>query len=142
MSGLERGAEEILSFVVAGFSELRREDLDILSLEAESLVYRLVPGPSHLRPGGTLSGPTLVTVADLGLYLLLLARGAPPGCVTSTLTAHFLRRPAPCAVIARVRLLKQSRRTAVGEVSLYSEGDEAGGPIAHVSLAYAIPAQA
>jgi acyl-coenzyme A thioesterase PaaI-like protein len=62
--------------------------------------------------------------------------------VTSTLTAHFLRRPAPCAVIARVRLLKQSRRTAVGEVSLYSEGDEAGGPIAHVSLAYAIPAQA
>ncbi|MEE8506261.1 MAG: PaaI family thioesterase, partial [Kiloniellales bacterium] len=59
--------------------------------------------------------------------------------VTTNLTCNFLRRPRPGGVVAECRLLKVGKRLAVGEVSLYSEGDEANGPVAHVTATYSIP---
>jgi acyl-coenzyme A thioesterase PaaI-like protein len=93
----------------------------------------------HLRPGGTVSGPVLMTVADMALYVALLGEiGIVPLAVTTNLTINFLRKPAPDrSVIGVGKLLKVGRTLAVGEVSLYSEG--IAEPVAHVVGTYSIP---
>ncbi len=101
---------------------------------------RLPPRVEFLRPGGTVSGPALMSLADYGMYVAVLsAIGRVELAVTTNLTCNFLRRPKPGAVVADCRLVKLGRRLAFGEVSLYSEGDEDGGPVAHVTATYSIP---
>ena len=101
---------------------------------------RLPSRAEFLRPGGTVSGPALMSLADFGMNVAVLSRiGRVEMAVTTNLTCNFLRRPKPGAVIADCRLIKLGRRLAYGEVSLYSEGDEDGGPVAHVTATYSIP---
>ena len=93
----------------------------------------------HLRPGGTVSGPTLMTLADTAMYVLVLAAIGPALlAVTSSLTIHFLRKPAPADLVATARLLKLGARLAVGEVTICSGDDPA--PVAHATVSYALPA--
>ena len=81
-----------------------------------------------------------MSLADYGMYVAVLsAIGPVEMAVTTNLTCNFLRRPKPGAVIAHCRLIKLGRRLAYGEVSLYSEGDEDAGPVAHVTATYSIP---
>ncbi|UVE16954.1 PaaI family thioesterase [Pseudomonas sp. LS44] len=96
-------------------------------------------GESELRPGGTVSGPTLMAVADVALYVAVLGEiGIVPLAVTTNLTINFLRRPeAGKRIIGECRLMKVGKTLAIGEVSLYSEGGEE--PVAHVVGTYAIP---
>lgn len=93
----------------------------------------------HLRPGGTVSGPAMMGLADVTLYVALLTRiGPEPLAVTSNLNINFLRKPvAHKALRARGTLLKVGRTMAVGEVFLYSEGSDE--PVAHSTITYAIP---
>ena len=78
----------------------------------------------HLRPGGTISGPTMMALADLALYVAILAQIGPVGlAVTTSLNYNFLRKPGPVALIAEARLLKLGKRLAVGEVGLFSQGE-------------------
>ena len=101
---------------------------------------RLPPRAEFLRPGGPVSGPALMSLADYGMYVAVLsAIGPVEMAVTTNLTCNFLRRPKPGAVIGDCRLIKLGRRLAYGEVSLYSEGDEDAGPVAHVTATYSIP---
>ena len=101
---------------------------------------RLPQKDEFLRPGGTVSGPALMSLADYAMYVALLsAIGRVELAVTTNLTCNFLRRPRPGAILADCRLLKVGKRLAVGEVSLYSEGEEANGPVAHVTATYSIP---
>ena len=96
-------------------------------------------GPAELRPGGTVSGPVLMGVADVALYVAILGEiGIVPLAVTTDLSIHFLRKPsADRRIIGVCRLIKVGRTLAVGEVTLYSEGlDE---PVAHVVGSYSIP---
>ena len=103
---------------------------------------RLPPRAEFLRPGGTVSGPALMSLADYGMYVAVLsAIGRVEMAVTTNLTCNFLRRPKPGAVIADCRLIKLGKRLAYGEVSLYSEGDEDAGPVAHVTATYSIPTE-
>jgi uncharacterized protein (TIGR00369 family) len=93
----------------------------------------------HVRAGGTLSGPVLMTLADTTLYLATLSVVGPePLAVTSDLSIRFLHRSLPGKVIADGRILRAGRRLVVGEVSMYSEGRAE--PIAHVTGTYAMPA--
>ncbi len=94
---------------------------------------------ADLRPGGTVSGPTLMALADVALYVALLGEiGIVPLAVTSSLTINFLRKPsADRRVIGQCRLMKVGKTLVMGEVALYSEGDEE--PVAHVVGTYAIP---
>ncbi|WP_342246590.1 PaaI family thioesterase [Pseudomonas sp. OTU5201] len=94
---------------------------------------------SDLRPGGTVSGPTLMAIADVALYIALLGEiGIVPLAVTTSLTINFLRKPeARKRVIGECQLMKIGKTLAVGEVSLYSEGLEE--PVAHVVGTYSIP---
>lgn len=95
--------------------------------------------PTELRPGGTVAGPVLMSMADIALYAAILGEiGLVPLAVTTSLNINFLRRPSPDAdVIAVCKLIKLGRTLAVGEVSLYSEGNEA--PVAHAVGTYSIP---
>jgi uncharacterized protein (TIGR00369 family) len=92
----------------------------------------------HLRPGETISGPSLMTLADTAMYVAVLAMIGPQLlAVTTSLNINFLRKPAKSDVIAECRILKLGSRLAVGEVTMYSEGDES--PVAHATVTYSIP---
>lgn len=92
-----------------------------------------------LRPGGTISGPTLMALADCAMYVVLLSAIGPVGlAVTTNLNINFLRKgAAERDVLAEARLLKLGKRLAVGEVTLFSA--ESSDPIAHVTATYSIP---
>jgi uncharacterized protein (TIGR00369 family) len=91
------------------------------------------------RPGGTVSGPTLMGLADAALYVAIHATlGITPHAVTSNLNINFLRRPpASRDLLAVCKLLRVGRTLAVGEVSIFSEGEDE--PVAHVVGSYALP---
>jgi uncharacterized protein (TIGR00369 family) len=91
-----------------------------------------------IRPGGTISGPTMMALADFAMYVGVLASIGPvPLAVTINLNINFLRKPAARDLIADCRLLKLGKRLAVGEVTIRSDGmDE---PVAHVASTYSIP---
>jgi acyl-coenzyme A thioesterase PaaI-like protein len=99
-------------------------------------------GVAELRPGGTVSGPVLMAVADVALYVAILGEiGIVPLAVTTNLNINFLRKPsASAAIIGKCRLLKLGKSLAVGEVNLFSEGSEE--PVAHVVGTYSIPPSA
>jgi uncharacterized protein (TIGR00369 family) len=92
-----------------------------------------------LRPGGTISGPTLMALADCAMYVLLLSAIGPVGlAVTTNFNINFLRKGAPGQdILAAARVLKLGKRLAVGEVHLLS--GESSDPIAHVTSTYSIP---
>jgi uncharacterized protein (TIGR00369 family) len=92
----------------------------------------------NIRPGGTLSGPSMFTLADLAFYVAVLGAIGPVGlAVTTNLTINFLRKPGQCDLIAECRMLKIGKRLAVGEVTLFSDGENE--PVAHATGTYSIP---
>ncbi len=92
----------------------------------------------HLRPGGTISGPAMMALADLALYAAILAHVGPVAlAVTTSLNFNFLRKPEPRALIGECRLLKLGKRLAVGEVSIFSEGSPE--VVCHATGTYSIP---
>ena len=93
-----------------------------------------------VRPGGTISGPTMMALADFTMYVAVLATIGPvPLAVTTNLNINFLRKPAARDLIADCRLLKVGKRLAVGEVTVLSDGQEEA--VAHVTATYSIPRQ-
>ncbi len=96
-------------------------------------------GDADLRPGGTISGPTLMALADMASYVALLAEiGGVLLAVTTHLSIDFLRKPeAGVALVAEARLLKLGKRLAVSEVSISSVGSDA--LVARASVTYSIP---
>ena len=112
--------------------------VETLALEYGRAELRLTGRAEFLRPGGTVSGPVLMGLADVALYAALLgAIGPVPLAVTSNLTINFLRRPGPGAIRAEAQILKLGRRLATGEVRLFSAGVTE--MVAHVVSSYAIP---
>ena len=94
--------------------------------------------PDHIRPGGTLSGPAQMALADFTMYAAVLgAIGKVPLAVTTNLSINFLSKPQPGAIQADCRLIKLGKRLAVGEVFLHAEGQ--GDPVSHVTATYSIP---
>lgn len=102
---------------------------------------RLLVREEHLRPGGTVSGPAMMALADIGLYVALLgAIGRVKFAVTTNLSINFLRRPGARDVVAECRYLKIGRSLAVGEAEIRAEGSD--DVIAHVVATYSIPPKA
>ena len=100
---------------------------------------RMRAGDHMLRPGGTVSGPAMFTLADVAIYVAILGGkgSAALQAVTSNLSISFLSRPEPRDIIAHVRLLKMGRRLAFGEVAIYSDGTAE--MVAHATATYAMP---
>ena len=120
-------------------SEFPQSKCVVEAVGGRSATIRHKIGIDELRPGGTVSGPVLMTVADVALYVAILGEiGLVPLAVTTNLTINFLRKPAPDKdIIGVCTLMKLGRTLAVGEVALYSEGSEE--PVAHVVGTYWIP---
>lgn len=100
---------------------------------------RLTVSEQHLRPGGTVSGPVMMGLADVALFAALQTRiGVEPMAVTSNLNINFLSKPeADSDLMCHARMLKVGRRLAVGEAYLHC-GDESD-PVAHVTATYVRP---
>src|SRR6202140_243279 len=99
-------------------------DISIESADGASCLLRQRYSDQMLRPGGTVSGPTLMALADFAMYVVLLSAIGPVGlAVTTSFNINFLRKGAPGQdVLAAARLLKLGKRLAVGEVNLLSGG--------------------
>lgn len=132
--------EELEAFLHGAFTQRgKRASIMVEAITDDSVRLRLGFSDELLRPGGTIAGPVLMSMADTALYMLVLRNlglGAAKA-VTSNLNMSFLRRPPAADLLAHGRLLKLGRRLAVGEVSLVSEGQH--GPVAHAVVTYALP---
>jgi len=114
--------------------------LSIERVEHGDVRVRRAYHEEHLRPGGTISGPTMMELADFAMYVAVFsAVGPQPLAVTTNLSINFLRKPAPSDLVAEARLMKVGKRLAVGEVTIYSDG--IADPVAHVTSTYSIPQQ-
>jgi uncharacterized protein (TIGR00369 family) len=112
--------------------------LTIEKVEYANVRVRRAYHADFLRPGGTISGPTMMELADFAMYVAVFsAVGAQPLAVTTNLTINFLRKPAQADLVAEAKLLKVGKRLAVGEVAIYSDGSDE--PVAHVTSTYSIP---
>lgn len=135
-----------LAFDVAGLSHYLHEifpqirgDFAIDTMDDEGLTMRLLTSEQHLRPGGTVSGPSMFALADCAVYALILSRLGPEAlAVTTNCSIDFMRKPAANTdMIAKARLLKLGRVLAVADVLMYSDGQDA--PVARASMTYSIP---
>ena len=135
---LKMARDDLTEFLAAEFPQVA-QDFVIEYVADNSIRVRLVTQERHLRPGGTVSGPTMFALADVGVYLAILAMIGPKAlAVTTNCSIDFMRKPAAGAdLIADCRLLKLGRVLAVGDVLIRSEGVDA--PVARASLTYSIP---
>ena len=114
--------------------------MQVETLGAGTCKVRLPYKDMFVRPGGTVAGPALMGLADFAMYVAVMsAIGRVELAVTTNLSCNFLRRPKPVDVVGEAKLLKLGKRLAYGEVTLYSDGDEGAGPVAHVTSTYSIP---
>lgn len=141
-------AAEINAFFAAHFPQIA-PDYVVEETGPMFARLRLRFSERRLRPGGTVSGPTMFELADVALYAAIIAQmgvgedsavahlsqGALS--VTTNLNINFLRRPEPGDLIADARLMKLGRRLAVGEAWLHGEGQAE--PVAHATATYSIP---
>ncbi len=131
-------AEELEAFLYSHFPDMEDRAFRVEKVDDGLAQVRLLYHERHLRPGGTISGPALMTLADTSMYIAVLAMIGPVAlAVTTNLNINFLRKPAQADVIAEARLLKLGKRLAVGEVTMYSEGEN--DPVAHATVTYSIP---
>ncbi|WP_145110136.1 PaaI family thioesterase [Cereibacter sediminicola] len=135
--GLRLEAAELSAFLTREFPEVA-DDFEVLSA-GDELAMRLKVGPQHLRPGGTVSGPSMFALADVAMYLAILSRIGPVKlAVTTNISMDFMRKPeAGRDLIGTARILKLGRALAVGDVLIRSAGSE--GVVARAGLTYSIP---
>jgi acyl-coenzyme A thioesterase PaaI-like protein len=128
--------EEIIEFLAAEFPQ---STVSVVEVGHRGSTVRQDVGVAQLRPGGTVSGPVLMAVADSALYVAILGEiGLVPLAVTTNLNINFLRKPsADKAILGMCKLLKVGKGLIVGEVFLYSEGHDE--PVAHAVGTYSIP---
>jgi len=132
--------EELRRRLAAEFPEAFGADssLSILRIGYGSAELRHAFRPESLRPGGTISGASMMLLADATMYVAVLASiGWVPLAVTTNLSIHFLKKPVPRALDAQCRLLELGKRLAVGEVSIRLQGE--GDLTAHATSTYSIP---
>ncbi len=131
-------ADEVAAFVDEVFPQ-QTGVYRVASVGPMVAVLRQAIDDRHLRPGGTVSGPTMFAIADCAFYVAVLAMiGREALTVTTTLTINFLRKPAAAELRAEARILKLGRTLATGDVLVYSEG--VADPVAHAAVTYAVPA--
>ncbi|PWL18077.1 phenylacetic acid degradation protein [Falsochrobactrum shanghaiense] len=131
--------EDVNAFLRQEFPQLNG-DFEIIDIGGGFSIMQLEAGEAHLRPGGTVSGPSLFALADVAAYAVILAHIGPVAlAVTTNLNINFLRKAAPGKLLAMARILKLGKRLAVIDISLTSAASD--DLIAHASATYSIPPQ-
>lgn len=133
---MDRAALE--AFLARDFGQVA-DDFAVDRADKAGVTLRLRVAERHLRPGGTVSGPSMFGLADVAVYLAILSRIGPEALtVTTNCSIDFMRKPAAGRdVLAEARLLKLGRVLAVGDVLMFSEGGTE--PVARASMTYSIP---
>ncbi|WP_321340838.1 PaaI family thioesterase [Breoghania sp.] len=132
--------EEVVRFLDTEFPEINYDGpaYKLEHVGANEVVVRLSAGARHLRPGGTVSGPSMMALADLAAYTVILAHIGPVAlAVTTNLNINFLRKPEPGDLLATCHLLKLGKRLAVTECTITTAGDDE--VVAHATATYSIP---
>jgi len=134
---LKMSAAEVGNFLEEVYPQMAGK-FSVEELSAMQARVRLKVTDADLRPGGTVSGPSMFTLADCAFYIAVLGMiGKQAMTVTTNCSIDFMRKPAPGDLIAEVVLHKLGRVLAVGDVLMRSEGVEA--PVARASVTYSIP---
>jgi uncharacterized protein (TIGR00369 family) len=131
---------ELTAFLDREFPQIHRDGrvFSVEAVEPGGAVVRLDAAEAHLRPGGTVSGPTLFSLADLAAYVAILAHIGPVAlAVTTSVSMNFLRKPPPGPLLARCRILKLGKRLAVTEIGIAPPDEDA--LVAHATATYSIP---
>lgn len=129
---------ELMVFLQKEFPQAAGAGMIIEALDSKTIKLRLPTREEHLRPGGTVSGPTLMWFADCGFYLLILGQLGPVAlAVTTNLNINFMRKPEMGELIGEGRLLKLGKTLAVGDFTIWNDGQP--DPVAHVTMTYSIP---
>ncbi|KGM47885.1 PaaI family thioesterase [Pseudooceanicola atlanticus] len=130
--------EDLEQFLVEVFPQVHA-DFGVEEVQDMFVRIRLKVGERHLRPGGTVSGPAMFSLADVSAYLAIMAMIGPKAlAVTTNCSIDFMRKPVNHAdLIAECRLLKLGKVLAVSDALLFSEGMEQ--PVARATLTYSIP---
>ncbi|MBM07151.1 MAG: PaaI family thioesterase [Sulfitobacter dubius] len=131
-------AEALEAFMREVFDQVA-DDFAVDHVAENEITMRLLTSRRHLRPGGTVSGPSMFALADVAAYLVTLAMIGPKAlAVTTNCSIDFMRKPlADVPLIAHAKLLKLGRQLSVTDVLIYSEGSDK--PVARAGLTYAIP---
>jgi uncharacterized protein (TIGR00369 family) len=132
--------EALNRFLETDFPQLHTDGkvFEVMAVGPGTVTMRLMPNARHLRPGGTISGPTLFALADVGAWCAVLAHIGPVAlAVTTNLNINFLRKPAPGPLSCTCRLLKLGKRLAVVDASIFdADGEDL---VAHATATYSIP---
>jgi len=130
--------EDLMDYMKQIFPQVNR-DFAIEELTEDTITVRLIVEDRHLRPGGTVSGPSMFSLADVSVYAMILARkGKQSLAVTTGCSMDFMRKPdGGKDMVARCTLLKLGKTLAVGDVLLYSEGSDK--PVARATMTYSLP---
>ena len=130
--------ETLLEYVETIFPQITGE-FQIDHLDEALLIVRLLVQEHHLRPGGTVSGPSMFSLADISVYLSVLAAIGPEALtVTTNCSLDFMRKPvSKTDLLAHCKLLKLGKSLAVGDVLIFSDGLDK--PVARATLTYSIP---
>lgn len=133
-------AEEVTAFLDEVFQQetAGRGRFVVTQMQPGETEVRFVTNERHLRPGGTVSGPTMFAMADVCAYAVVLGHVGPKAlAVTTNLNINFMRKPEPGVLIGRTRLLKLGKRLAVTDCEIYTEGSD--DMVAHATATYSIP---
>ena len=129
---------ELETFLEVEFPQMRPMQMKIGHWDGATMRLTMPIGEQHLRPGGTVSGPVMMTLADCAGYLLILGLIGPVAlAVTTNLNINFLRKPGLGDLTAEATMLKLGKTLAIVEIGVTSAGVE--GPVAHSVMTYAIP---
>lgn len=108
------------------------------SVAEGEITLRFTPGDAHLRPGGTVSGPSMFTLADLAAYVAILAHLGPVAlAVTTNLNINFLRKPSLGDMFGVCRILKMGKRLCVVNVDIFSGPEK--DLVAQATSTYSLP---
>lgn len=130
---------DLEAFIERDFPQVHMDGrvFHIVSVAPGATTMRLEPNERHLRPGGTVSGPTLFAMADVCAYMVILAHiGPAKHTVTTNLNINFMHKAAPGPIFCTGRLLKLGKRLAVVEATITDEEDTI---VAHATATYSIP---
>ena len=131
-------AEEVTAYVREVFSEADIYNWQIKEIRPNGIAVLMQTDEAHIRPGGTVSGPTMFALADITAYLLILAHvGKVALAVTTNLSINFLNKPEPGMLEAHGRLVKLGKRLAVCDIHIY--GPDGSTMVAQATATYSIP---
>ena len=132
--------QQLQDFLTEQFPQVA-DDFHVRVNDTGTLTVEMNITDKHLRPGQTVSGPSMFALADVSFYLAILQHIGPEALsVTTSATINFMRKPTAEPLIGVPRIHKLGRRLVVGDVLIYTASDEGyEHPVASASLTYSIP---